>query len=461
MTSTDRPLATCPVCGASTPPGARFCPQCAARLDGAGPPAIAPKRVVVTGLGAISSLAPNAPDTWKRILAGETGIRRVESLDPAQNPCLVRGDVDDRTVPNRFLDPKTLRNTSRFARLAVEAAGEALIDAGMIDCERYEPIVDLSNAGSVIGTCVGGAHDDLLPAYDIFQGKGPSRVPPRLHVMFPLNLASYTIHQRFGMFGPSSTVNTACATGSQAIGEAFHQIKFGHAPIMVAGAVESDSHPMFIAAFAVMGALATDSNDEPEKASRPFDKSRAGFVLGEGAGMLVLEELEHARARGAKIYAEVLGFASSNDAYHPIAPRPDGSGSAKAIVGALADGGVDPARIGHVQAHAASTPMGDPAEANAIKLVFGERAEAIPVTSIKGAIGHCMGAAGAIESVVAVYSIAEQKIPPTRNFTTPDEEIGLDIVHGSPREVAFEAMTKHSFGLGGQNACLVFGRYPS
>jgi 3-oxoacyl-[acyl-carrier-protein] synthase II len=262
------------------------------------------------------------------------------------------------------------------------------------------------------------------------------------------------------MFGPSNTVNTACATGSQAIGEAFHQVKYGHAPLMVAGAVESDSHPMFIAGFAVMGALASDSNDDPDKASRPFDKSRAGFVLGEGAGMIVLEELEYARARGVHIYAEVLGYASSNDAYHPIAPRPDGSGAARAVKHALADARIEPDRIGHVQAHAASTPAGDTAEANAIRAVFGERAGEIPVTSIKGAIGHCMGAAGAIESVIAVYSIAEQKIPPTRNFTTPDEEIGLDVVHDGPRESTFDLMTKHSFGLGGQNACLVFGRAP-
>ena len=457
---TDSATSICHACGQASPDSAVFCMHCGTNLSTNGRPAIQPKRVVVTGLGAISSLGNSAPETWRRVKAGETGIRRVESLDPATNPCLVRGDVDDTTVQNRFLDAKTLRNTSRFARLAVEAAGEALIDAGMVDPDELTPTMDLSAAGTVIGTCVGGAHDDLLPAYDIFQAKGPSRVPPRLHVMFPLNLASYNVHQRFGLMGPSSTVNTACATGSQAIGEAFHQIKFGHAPIMVAGAVESDSHPMFIAAFAVMGALATDSNDAPEKASRPFDKSRAGFVLGEGTGILVLEELEHAKARGAKIYCELLGFASSNDAYHPIAPRPDGMGAAMAVVHALEDAGVAPERIGHVQAHAASTPMGDPAEATAIRAVFGERAGTIPVTSIKGAIGHCMGAAGALESVIAVYSIAEQCIPPTRNYETPDDEIGLDIVHGGPRSASFDFMTKHSFGLGGQNACLVLGRTP-
>jgi 3-oxoacyl-[acyl-carrier-protein] synthase II len=417
---------------------------------------IAPRRVVVTGVGAVTSLAANAQDSWRKILAGESGLKRVD-LDPDQNPCLVRGDVDDSSISNRFLDGKALRNTSRFSRFAVEAAGEALIDAGLVG-DDGSSLADLSDGGSVIGTCVGGAHDDLLAAYTTYENRGPGRVPPHLHVMFPLNLASYTIQWRFGMQGPSNTVNTACATGSQAIGEAFHQVRYGKAPFMVAGAVESDSHPMFIAGFAVMKALATDSNDNPPAASRPFDKSRAGFVLGEGAGIVILEDYDRAIARGARIYAEVLGYASTNDAYHPIAPRPDGSGSAKAIRNALADGGVDADEVGHIQAHAASTPAGDPAEANAIKDVFAERADSIPVTSIKGAIGHCMGAAGAIESVIAILSMAHQIIPPTLNYTTPDDEIGLDIVHGESRAADFAVSTKHSFGLGGQNACLVFGR---
>jgi 3-oxoacyl-[acyl-carrier-protein] synthase II len=417
---------------------------------------LVPKRVVITGIGAVTSLAPTATETWERVLAGESGLKRVD-LDPEQNPCLVRGDVDDSTVKNRFLEAKALRNTSRFSRFALEAAGEALIDAGLVD-EQGTPREDLTLGGSVIGTCVGGAHDDLLPAHSTFENRGPSRVPPHLHVMFPLNLASYTIQWRFGLMGPSNTVNTACATGSQAIGEAFHQVRYGKAPFMVGGAVESDSHPMFIAGFAVIKALASDSNDNPKAASRPFDKSRAGFVLGEGAGIVVLEEYERAVARGARIYAEVLGFASTNDAYHPIAPRPDGSGSARAIRNALADAGVPADVVGHVQAHAASTPAGDPAEAKAIKEVFGERAANIPVTSIKGAIGHCMGAAGSIESVIAVLSMANQIIPPTLNYRTPDEEIGLDIVHGKARPAEFAVATKHSFGLGGQNACLVFGR---
>lgn len=416
-----------------------------------------PRRVAITGLGAITSLGSSAADTWRRMLAGETGIRRVPDLDPAQHPCLLRGDVDDNAIPSRFLEGKVARNTSRFARMAVEAAGAALIDAGLLD-SALQATVPLENGGALLGTCVGGIYDDLIPAYDVFRTRGAARVPPHLHVMFPHNLAAYTIQSRFNLGGPSSTVVTACATGAQAIGDAFHVVKDGRAPLMVAGAVESSQHPLFLAGFAAMRALVTDSNDDPDAASRPFDASRAGFVLGEGTGMLILEDLDHARRRGARVYAEILGFGSSNDAYHPIAPHPEGAGAARAIRAALADGAVDPDRVDHVNAHAASTPAGDLAEAAAIKAVFGERATRLPVTSVKGAIGHCMGAAGAIETVAAVLSIAEGCLPPTRNYHTPDPAIGLDVVHDGPRPVPVDVLLKNSFGLGGQNACLVIGR---
>ena len=418
------------------------------------------RRVVVTGVGAVTSLAPSAPGSWRRFLAGDAGIRRVPDLDPAQHPCLIRSDVDNATLPQRFLEAKIARNTSRFSRMAVEAAGEALIDAGLLG-EDLQPITDLSEGGALLGTCVGGTHDDLLPAFTTMQERGPGRVPPFLHVMFPHNLAGYTIQARFGLEGPSSTVVTACATGSQAIGDAFHTIKYGRAPLMVAGASESTQHPLFITGFEAMRALVIDSNDRPAAASRPFDASRAGFVLGEGAGILILEELEFAQARGARIYAEILGFGSSNDAYHPIAPHPEAEGAARAIRAALADGGVSPDYIDHINAHATSTPAGDLTEAKAIHAVFGPRGATIPVTSLKGAIGHCMGAAGAIETAMAVFSLAEGCVPPTLNYTTADLEINLDIVHGKPRPVAIEVMTKHSFGLGGQNACLVMGRPPA
>ena len=417
-------------------------------------PPIQPRRVVVTGMGAISSLAATAPETWQRIVDGETGIRRAPDLDPAQHPCVLRGDVDRDALPQRFLTGKAIRNASLFSRMAVEAAGEALLDAGLLD-ENHEPVIDLTAAGAAFGSCVGGTYDDLIPAHETFLSRGTSRVPPHLHVMFPHNLAAYTVQQRFGMGGPSSTVVTACATGAQAIGDGFHAIKYGHAPLMIAGATESTSHPLFQAGFAAMRALVTDSNDNPDGASRPFDASRAGFVLGEGAAMLVLEDLEHAQARGARILVEIAGFATSNDAFHPIAPQPEGEGAARAIRSALADAGIEPDEIDHINAHAASTPAGDVAEAKAIHLVFGERATEIPVTSVKGAIGHCMAAAGALETIVAIYTLVEGRIPPTRNYRTPDPEVNLNIVGGRAKEADISIMTKHSFGLGGQNACLV------
>jgi 3-oxoacyl-(acyl-carrier-protein) synthase len=261
------------------------------------------------------------------------------------------------------------------------------------------------------------------------------------------------------MSGPSLTLTTACATGAQAIGEAFEEVRDGNAPIMIGGATESTKHPMYAAGFAVMRALVTDSNDDPAAASRPFDASRAGFVLGEGAAMLVLEDLEHALNRGAHIYAEVLGFGTSNDAYHPIAPLPDGAGGARAMRAALNDAGVAPDEVDHINAHAASTPAGDLAESAAIRRIYGERAASIPVTSMKGALGHCMGASGALETIAAVRTISDQTIPPTLNYKTPDEAIGLDVVHGGPRPAAVDVVAKHAFGLGGQNACLILGRY--
>ena len=417
------------------------------------------RRVVITGLGAISSLGVGAGELWERLLAGESGIRTADNLDPAIINCTIRGDVDDEAVSNRFLDAKTLRNTSRFARLGIEAAGDALIDAGLIDCHTHEPKTPLESAGAVIGTCGAGVHDDFLDAWESYKGRGVRGVPTHLHVSFPHNLAGYGIQSRFGMGGPSLTLTTACATGAQAIGEAFEEVRDGNAPIMIGGATESTHHPMYAAGFAVMRALVSDSNDDPAAASRPFDASRAGFVLGEGAAMLVLEDLEHALNRGARIYAEVIGFGTSNDAYHPIAPLPDGTGAARAMRGALKDAGIAPDDVDHINAHAASTPAGDLAESTAIHMVYGDRASFIPVTSMKGALGHCMGASGALETIAAVRSIADQVIPPTLNYKTPDDAVDLDIVHGGPRPADIAVVAKHAFGLGGQNACLILARY--
>lgn len=417
-----------------------------------------PRRVVVTGVGVISSLAGNARDTWTKVLAGETGIRTAENLDPAKHKCTLRADVDDDAIPQRFLKGKELRNASRYTRMAIEAAGEAMIDAGLLD-DNLQPVTDLSDGGVAAGTCIGGTYDDMLPSHSQYiERDGAARVPPHLHVMFPHNIGGYTIQKQFGMMGPTSTVVTACATGSQAIGDGFDAIKWGKAPLMIAGAMESTQHPLFALGFEAMRALCTDSNDNPDYASRPFNADRAGFILGEGAGFLVLEELEHAQARGARIYCELAGFATSNDAYHPIAPLPDGSGAAKAITDALADAGLDASDIDHVNAHAASTPAGDLAEAKAIQLALGDRASELPVTSVKGAFGHGMAASGALETAMAVFTMHEQQIPLTRNQTKPDPDVGLNIVSESgPAEI--RAMTKHSFGLGGQNAVLILKRW--
>lgn len=448
---------TCPVCQSVALPGSRYCSQCGAHLSGE--PSTRRRRVVVTGVGAVTSVGMSAPESWRVIMNGGGGIVHIPELAELGLPCTVRGAVDHSKVVNHFLDPKTARNTSPFSLWMLEAAGEALLDAGLLDAD-LQPLRDLSLGGAMIGTCVGGMYDDILPAYETFKTRGPDRISPHLHVKFPLNMAGYTVQWRFGMSGPSNTVSTACATGTQAIGEAYHVIADGLAPIMVAGATESTSNPLGTAGFAAMRALVTDSNDNPDAALRPFDATRAGFALGEGAGAVILEDLEFARARGAAIYAEILGFASSNDAYHPIAPNPDGAGAAIAMHAALKDAGIGPEAIGHVQAHAASTPAGDVAESRAIMRVYGERGAEIPVMSVKGAIGHCMGGAGAIESVIAMYSIAGQVIPPTRNFANRDPEIPLDIVHGQPRPHSFTAMAKHGFGLGGQNACLIIGKSP-
>lgn len=420
--------------------------------------AFQPRRVVVTGVGVVSSLATSARETWRKLLAGETGIRVANNLDPAKHKCLLRADVIDDDIPQRFLKGKELRNSSRYTRMAIEAAGEAMMDAGLLN-DDLTPNIDLTAAGVAAGTCVGGTYDDVLPVHEQYvERDGAPRVPPHLHVTFPHNIGGYTIQKQFGMQGPTSTVVTACATGSQAIGDGFHAIKYGKAPLMIAGAMESTQHPLFALGFEAMRALCTDSNDNPDGASRPFNADRAGFVLGEGAGMLVLEDLEHAQARGARIYCEIAGFATSNDAYHPIAPQPEGIGAAKAITDALADAGLEPDDIDHVNAHAASTPAGDLAEANAIRRALGDRGNSIPVTSVKGAFGHGMAASGALETAMAVFTMHEQRIPLTRNHTDPDPEVGLNVVTESqPADI--RAMTKHSFGLGGQNAVLVLKRW--
>ena len=414
------------------------------------------RRVVVTGLGAYTSLGETAPASWQRALAGESGVSRIERWDPASYdlPVGIGGEI--KATPDLpWLDSREARNIARFARFAVVAAAEAMSDAGLsADAGNYDP----ERAGTIVGTAAGGM-DVIAETTRTFDARGYKRISPFFMVSFPHNMGTYHVAQAFRLLGPSSAVSTACATGAQAIADAAAFIRRGQADVMLAGGAEHAVFPLFIGSFVVQKAATTRPGD-PAHASRPFDGEREGFVIGDGAGIVILEELEHAKARGATIYAELLGTGSSNDGYHPIAPEPEGRGAALAIRMALADAGVNPTQIDYVNAHAASTPLGDAAETAAIKLALGEEhARSIPISSTKSMIGHTMGAAGAIEAIMTIMSVRDNRVHPTLNQETPDPACDLDYVPHESRQVEVNIALKNSFGLGGQNAALVFGKY--
>ena len=399
----------------------------------------------------VSPLGLSADETWNGLVAGHSGIRRVQGFDPGNLPVQIAGEV--LSVPiSQWVDAKAARQMAKFSQYAVAAAGMALNDAGLDPAD-----IDPDQASVVIGTGAGGMAT-ILETQELAQRRGLMKVSPFFMTTFPHNLPAYHIAQTFHFLGPSLTVSTACATGAQAIGEAAQFIHDGQADIALAGGTEHCIFPLFLASFAVQRAVAL-RNDEPDKASRPFDKTRDGFVLGEGAAILVLETLEHALARGATIYAELLGYGSSDDGYHPIAPDPEGRGASRAMLSAMADGGISPEQVDYVNAHAASTPLGDKAETTAIKRVLGEHTMHVPVSSAKSMIGHLMGAAGAIEAMATVLTIRDQVIHPTINYETPDPECDLDYVPNSARRATVRVALSNSFGLGGQNACLAFGRH--
>jgi len=439
----------CHHCGGQLPERARFCPWCGTPVHREERPPR--RRVVITGLGAVTPLGLTAEETWQRLLRGESGVRRIERFDPSELPVQIAAEVWDFRLGD-WVDPKTARQMAMFSQYALEAGGQALRDAGLAP-GSFDP----ARAAVVIGTGAGGMAT-ILETQEIAQRRGLMRISPHFMTTFPHNMPAYHLAQAFRCLGPSLTVSTACATGAQAIGEAAEMIRSGTADLALAGGTEYCVFPLFIASFAVQRAAST-WNDRPEEASRPFDAERHGFVVGEGAGAVVLESLEHARARGARIYAELLGYASSNDGYHPIAPDPEGSGAARAIRAALADAGVRPEDVDYINAHAASTPLGDRAETVAIKAVFGEHAYRIPISSTKSMIGHLMGAAGAVESIVTVLSIRDGVVHPTRNYTFRDPECDLDYVPEGARPHRVRVALKNSFGLGGQNCCLVFAAW--
>ena len=410
------------------------------------------RRVVITGIGAITPLAGSIDASWQRLLAGESGISHIERWDTGEYPVKIAGEVKD-TPELPWIDPKAARNIARYARFGIAAAGQAFADADLKE-GSYDP----ERSGVILGTGAGGM-SEIVEMGRTLEERGYRRVSPHFMTTFPHNMAAYHIAQAFRLVGPNSTVSTACATGAQAIADATNTIRRGQADLMLAGGAEHSVFPLFVASFIVQKA-ASPRNDEPHRASRPWDTGRDGFVIGEGAAVLVLEELEHALARGATIYAEVLGAGSSSDAYHPIAPEPDGRGAALAMKLAMDDAGIGPDAIDYINAHATSTPLGDIAETRAIKRALGEEhAYRIAVSATKSMIGHLMGAAGAVEAAVTTLSVKEGRVHPTINLEDQDPECDLDYVANEARQLDIRAALSNSFGLGGQNACLVIGKY--
>lgn len=415
-------------------------------LDARGRP-----RVVITGMGMISPLGHSVEESWQSLLAGRSGIGTITQFDASDFPCRVAGEVKD-FVARDHMDFKEARRMSRASQLTVAATRMALADARL-----PEKMSDPDRAGVLIGTAVGGI-EKAFEEVEVFQTKGLRSISPFAMTMFLANMPSHHVSLMTGATGPISTTVAACATGTQTIGEATEYIRRGAADIMLAGGVEGLIHFTAIAGFSAMRALTTHFNDTPERASRPFDKDRDGFILAEGAGVVVLERLDQALERNAPIYAEVMGHASSSDAYHVAAPDPEARGAIRAMEWAIKDAGLPVDRIDYINAHGTSTPMNDAIETLAIKRLFGERAYEIPVSSSKSAMGHAMGGAGTIESIFTSLALTRGVIPPTWNYETPDPDCDLDYVPNSLRPANIQVALKNSFGLGGQNACLVLGK---
>jgi len=406
-------------------------------------------RVVVTGMGAITPLGLNVRDTWQALIEGRSGIGRITQFDASAYPTQIAGEVKGFD-PGEYMDAREAKRMARFSQFAVAGAKMALEDAGLtVDDGNAEDV------GVVMGTAIGGGLPESEAAHLILLNKGLRRVSPLFVPSMIPNAAAHHVACAFGILGYSSTVIGACASGNQAIGEGARAIRDGSAQVVVAGGTESAMCELALAGICAMRALST-RNDEPERASRPFDAERDGFVPSDGCGVLVLESLDHATARGAEVYAEVLGYGVSSDAYHISAPHPEGRGAALAMRRAIADAGLKPEDIQYINAHATATVTGDPAEVIAIKSVFGSRAYEIPVNATKSMVGHLLGAAGAVEAIATIMTIREGILHPTINYEHPDPECDLDCVPNEARRAEVDVALSNSFGFGGQNACLVF-----
>jgi beta-ketoacyl-acyl-carrier-protein synthase II len=410
------------------------------------------KRVVITGLGAISPLGSSVDLLWDGWMHGRSGIRRITQFDASELPCQIAGEIPD-FEPDLYIDRKEARRTPRSGQIALAAAIQAVKDAGL-----PETMPDGERAGVLFGTCLGGL-DTMVEGIEKFRKEGMARANPFTLPSGIPNLAAFLIAKQFQCLGPNSTITTACATGTQSIGEAAEVIRRGAADIVITGGVEALIEDIAIGGFCAMRALATSYNDNPAAASRPFDAAREGFIYSEGSASLVLESLEHAQARQARIYAEVIGQSSSADAFHIAAPDPEALGPARAMRWALKDAGIAPEAVDYINAHGTSTPLNDPTETKAIKLVFGEHAYKLAISSTKSMIGHAMGASGSLEAIACTLAIYNGWIPPTINYETPDPECDLDYTPNTARQAHIDVALSNSFGLGGQNACLVVKRF--
>jgi len=410
------------------------------------------RRVVITGASVVTALGCELNDVWDRVCAGKSGIGPIHRFDVRDFKVRFGGEVSDFKPQDHMEIPgKELRRLDRFCQFAIVAANNAIRHSG-IDFSQGDPF----RHGVLIGSGIGGLNE-IEEQHDKLYDRGPTRVSAFMIPKLMVNAASGNVSVRWGLKGPNSAVATACASATNAIGDAFKLIQNDMADVMVTGGSEAAVTPMGLSGFSRMKALSL-RNDEPEAASRPFDKDRDGFVLSEGAGILILEELEHAKARGATIFAEVFGYGMSADASHMTAPDPKGSGAAQAISAALRDARANPDDIDYVNAHGTSTPLGDVAETQALHAVFGPHAKRLAVSSTKSQLGHLLGASGGVETIVSALAVAEQVVPPTINLDTPDEKCDLDYVPHEARSMKVNRILKNSFGFGGHNACLILGR---
>jgi 3-oxoacyl-[acyl-carrier-protein] synthase II len=410
------------------------------------------KRVVVTGLGAVSPLGNTLQTSWDNLLAGKCGIDKITHFDASAFDCQIAAEVKNFDPTSAFPSPKEIRRTDRYAQLGIYAAHQALLDSG-IDLEK----ADRDEIGVFIGSGIGGLYT-TEEQHKVFLEKGPGRLSPFMIPMLILNMASGLFSMYYKLRGPNVATCSACATSTHAIGEAWRTLKMGDAKVMFAGGAEATIVPLGIGGFCAMRAMST-RNDAPQKSSRPFDIGRDGFVMGEGSGVLVLEELEHAKARGAKIYCELVGYGNTADANHMTAPAPEGEGAARCMKMALRNAGLNPTDISYINAHGTSTPQGDIAETQAVKSVFGEHAKKLVVSSTKGATGHMLGAAGAFEMAVCAKAIQTDTVPPTINLENPDPLCDLDYVPHTAREMKVNAIVNNSFGFGGHNASVIAKKF--